>query len=58
MLPSGTVAPQFVQNDPEGFWVAAFFSVDGGLAVRRLEAASMIAAATAIMSTITIMGSV
>jgi hypothetical protein len=61
VLPSGILAPQFVQNDPEGLAVLSPFSsifVDVGLAVRRLEAMNMIAAATATMSAITTMGSV
>jgi hypothetical protein len=60
-LPSGSIAPQFVQNDAEGLAVLSSFSfifVDVGLAVRRLEATNRIATATTTMIAITTTGSV
>jgi hypothetical protein len=56
--PSGSLAPQFEQNDPEGFGVASLFLVDTGLVVRRLETMNTIATATATMRTTTTIGSV
>lgn len=57
--PSGSLVPQFMQNDPEGFRVSSpFFLSVVGLAVRRLEATNMIAAARATIRAITIRGSV